>query len=450
MNKLLISFFSLFCIIFFIQEENIQFSDRVFFTSILIQILSIYNIFKNENIPYSLNKIFFLFSFFFFGVAPLVQFYKKISMWGMSLKESEYFYMNIIIIAIILCYSLLYNLLYKVDSRNKHFTSNKKSIPEKLSIKQTIFLVALSIISFLVVFTYNDYTIERMLIRGGEILDAFNIEEEESPTLGLIVNNFIRPLSMMCFLFYSLVKRRNKIVLCILALLAIITCFPLGMARFAAAALYIPVLVLLIPIFRRKNVFSLTFISGLLIIFPFLNNFRDLSADAQIEIKPDFEMFTEGHFDSYHNFGLIVSNDIITYGRQLLGVIFFWVPRVYWPDKPIGSGAYLADKINLIFNNVAANFFAEGYINWGLPGILLFVIVLAYITAKLDKLYWTDIIVSEKNNLYTITYVVLLGMLFFILRGDLLSSTAYTCGYLTAIYFVYKSINLINTKVVIK
>jgi hypothetical protein len=176
------------------------------------------------------------------------------------------------------------------------------------------------------------------------------------------------------------------------------------------------------------------------LIFPFLNNFRNFGEYTEIKLGFDFQMFLTGDFDSYQNFALIVSNDIVTYGSQLLGVIFFWVPRSLWPGKPIGSGAFVADKLNLIFSNISANYFAEGYINFGFLGIFIFLLLIAYLTAKFDKIYWTRII-NLNNNFLTILYLISLGMLFFMLRGDVLSSFAYTIGFILAALFVYKIVN---------
>jgi len=52
-------------------------------------------------------------------------------------------------------------------------------------------------------------------------------------------------------------------------------------------------------------------------------------------------MFVARDFDSYQNFAIVFFEDFITYERQLLGALLFWVPRSIWPNKPIGSGAFV-------------------------------------------------------------------------------------------------------------
>jgi hypothetical protein len=144
-------------------------------------------------------------------------------------------------------------------------------------------------------------------------------------------------------------------------------------------------------------------------------------------------MFLKADFDSYYNFAIIFSENIVTYGRQLLGVVFFWIPRSVWSNKPVGSGSYIADQLGFEFSNISANFFAEGYINFGLIGILLFAIVLAVLTSFMDAKNFFD---KSKSIFFTMMYLLFIGLLFFILRGDLLSSFAYTIGYSTSVFIV--------------
>lgn len=441
MNKLLIIFFSLLCILlmyFTAGGPFNNFSTSVFLTSIIIQLISINNIFSKEIQSYSLNKIFYLFSLFFFGIAPLLQFYNGASFFGArKITESEYYFMNILIIIILLLYQIFYNYFYKKNLKQKRINFVEKlQIDDKLNILQSILLILLSLFSFLLVYRANNSNILSMLFRGGDFKESV----EMSSVTALIIFRVFQPIAMMCLLYYISSKSKNVIVYIALIILALITCSPLGMARFSVAAMYIPLILLILPLIRKKNVFSIVFILGLLIVFPFLNNFRNFSG-SELTIGFDFEMFLQGHFDSYQNFAIIVSDNMVTWGRQLMGVILFWIPRSVWPNKPIGSGAFLADEQGFIFSNVSCNFFAEGYINFSFIGILLFIILLSFSTARLDKMYWT-VSAKDKYNYFNVIYYVLIGMLFFMLRGDLMSSFAYTIGFLFSIWLVNKVVKI--------
>lgn len=427
---------------FFAGNESIYFSNRVFITSIIIQIISIYNIFSKDEEPYSLFKMFFLFSLFFFGVAPLMQSFDNSKFWyKRPLFEEEYFFMNILIIFIIIFFKFFYQIFrksFKVKNKNRFIMNMTIS---SISHFKIFILILISIFSFFMVFASYNFSVAPMFVRGGELVAVAlkNVEEDSSPTKWLIVNNFVRPLSVMCFLFYAVSKRKKIFPYLILLSLALVTCFPTAIPRFAAAAIYIPVLLILFSYVRKKNVFSLIFVFGLLVLFPLLNIFRTYKDAEEFKFKLDFKMFTEAHFDSYQNFALIISNDIITYGRQLLGVMFFWVPRSVWENKPLGSGAFSAHELNFFYDNVATNFFAEGFLNFGFIGIIFFLTCISYITAKWDKIYWSrEGSGSTAGSFLTVIYTTSLGFLFFILRGDLMSSLAYMIGYFLSALLVFK------------
>ena len=82
-------------------------------------------------------------------------------------------------------------------------------------------------------------------------------------------------------------------------------------------------------------------------------------------------------------------------------------------------------------------FWGEGYINFGYFGVAMFTIVLAVFIARTDSKFW-NITVKQERNLDTILYYLLLGLLMFVLRGDMMSGTAYTCGIVCSYYFIKK------------
>lgn len=409
-----------------------HFSTRVYISSILIQILSIIFIFTFDKYPYSLKKIFYLFSLFFFGIAPLIQFYSRSSFYGgRELNESEYFKMNLCILVIILTFHFVYTFFYKIIRIKRYHYDDY--VVKKISPRQVIFLILLSLFSLGVTFYFLNFNLNKMFFRG--------VSGEEDTTsisspFAMVVMQTIRPISIICLMYYLLAPNKKKIIVGLLLLLAILTIFPTSVARFYAAAVYLPLLLVAFKFTKIKNLFSLMFMIGLLVVFPFLNNFRNYDVNQKIKFGFDFEMFATGHFDSYFNFALIYFEDIITYGQQLLGVFFFWVPRSVWPSKPIGSGALLAEKLNLSWTNISANYFAEGFINFGIFGILLFTIVIAYFAALIDKKFWV-LFINKENNFFKVLYFIILSMLFFTLRGDLLSATAFTVGFIVSYFFVF-------------
>ncbi len=134
-----------------------------------------------------------------------------------------------------------------------------------------------------------------------------------------------------------------------------------------------------------------------------------------------------------------VSENGITWGKQLFGVLFFFIPRAVWPDKPIGSGAYLAEKMNFSYDNIAMPIMGEAYINFSIVGIVLFAIFFGFICRGLDQVYWMKA-KNNDNGLLTHFYPVLIGYFFFMNRGDLMSSFAF----IVSLFFAFLTIHLIK------
>jgi len=123
-----------------------------------------------------------------------------------------------------------------------------------------------------------------------------------------------------------------------------------------------------------------------------------------------------------------------TYGRQLAGAFLFFVPRSIWQNKPVGSGHLVATEYLMVqhtmwFTNLSNSFPSEGYINFGLIGVLLFALMLAILSMITDEF--------EKHNDLRLVFAVFTSFhMVFMLRGDLMSSYAYLVGVLAAIFFV--------------
>lgn len=400
-------------------------------TFLIIAIWSLLAIFNKRNVSFSLYKIFYMFVFLFFAIAPYMQFANGTIFWirSGSFFNSDYEFTNIIILSILVVFEICYTIMYRffmVKSEKRPSDHNKV-----ISSKTRLLLLFLSLISLIITLYSKNWNLIPLFLRGGDFL-----ENNDVSSMDQIYNNYFRPLSFIIFLFYYHTVKRFDFFGIIFLTIAIFCNFPTGIARYNAAALYIPFLLVVLPRIRLKYYFNLILLLGFLIIFPFLNNFRNVSDKSDFKFGFDFEMFTEGHFDSYSSLLRVMKYDIFTMGNQLLGVILFWVPRENWSGKPIGSGAFMAKELGLSFSNISANFFAEGYINFGFIGIYVFAILLAFTTSFFDKKY----VSLKKNgrcmqsNDFDIFYFLLCGFIIFILRGDLLSSFAYASGFLSAAF----------------
>ena len=214
--------------------------------------------------------------------------------------------------------------------------------------------------------------------------------------------------------------------------------FPLGIARNAAAMYWAPVVLIHFKLFEKKNLFVLGMIFALLVIFPALDIFRRWSGHFVLLASLDY--LNTMNFDASQEFMTVIKTNIVTYGYQLLGVFTFWIPRSLWMDKPIGSGSFIAEKYGA-FGNISMPFFGEGYINFGFVGMIVFTLFLSWFCSKCDRLYWSRTKFSLDFRPY---YLVLIGAIIYIMRGDLLSSFSYTLATMFDIYVI----NIVTRKII--
>lgn len=389
--------------------------------NLLLIIWCAYRIFPFHYTPLSSDTITYLFIYIFLGIAPLYQFSKGISIWGgESIKAFDYFYVTLILIGAVLIYDIAYRItsgtiISQSNTLNKHY----------VFIKSKAFI--LCVISLIItLYAYRSYPILLIFREYNEdtriVFDAFS-----NTSLNLIYIICIRPLPIVVLMYYNLMHQKQTFFSFLILFIALITNFPLSLPRFYVAGLYLPLLFTYFKsLIRKPLLIKYLFIIGILFIFPFLNQGRTVNSLSELEIGliPDYDMFLTGHFDTFQNGLRVIRADFVTYGKQLLGVLLFWFPRSIWPGKPVGSGSVIADQFDLSFDHIALNYWAEGWINFGLPGTIIFSIILGVINAKLDIRFYK----TRATLIYRIIYYIYIGMLFFILRGDLISCVAYMIG----------------------
>ena len=430
--KYLYSLLTIILTTYIILSPGIKNSGGLEFLNICIAIICSVGLFSYEKNPFSMFKIFNIFFLFFFCIAPILQFKNDIHLLGTFFTEQDYILTSLYSLFIL----IIYDLVYIIKFANQSNTSNRIDqvlIPKVFIPKKNILLMLLisSTVCFCILWM-NNFNVISLFIRGGDAKEGVDV----SSIALLFLSNFLRPMPMIIFLYALLFNCKSKIILFLLFVFLVFSCPPTGVERFTVAAMYLPVLLQVFPPLKtRSHLFIIILVIGLLVVFPFLNNFRYYESGSKFQISLNFDQFLDLHFDSFSMFMRVLKDNVITYGRQLLGVLFFWVPRSVWPDKPVGSGYYIAETTDLGFENLSMPLFGEGYINFGIVGVIIFVVLLALFSAKQDFRYWNN----DSSNVCswnTIRYYIILGLLLFILRGDLMSSFAFLCGYLAAYYFL--------------
>lgn len=384
---------------------------------------------------YSLLDIYLIFMLLFFGYAPLLQYSSSDFPW----------YDDYLITDSLIMYMMFLVFLFTVLLLGAYFFGykrGKKQRISKISVRPFTLDIGfiLSIISTIIVVYFIG--VPDIFFRSTSELSVDN------SAIATIINNSIRGIPLIVLLLNMLyfnengkVYRKGQFI--IIVILFLLTHFPLGLPRYKFAATYISIFLIMKKQFSNKYAFKTIMIMGLIFVFPLINMFRYYDFNSLSNFTLNFVIYEDmfqGHYDAFSMFGRAISytNNVgIEFGKQLLTVFLFFVPRSYWPGKSVGSGYLIAENLGWVFKNVSMPFIGEAYLNFGIFGVVLFGLGLGYVMGILDKKidHLVDIKVTNPIIIY---YVLIIGFLFFILRGDLLSSFAYTIGYLLPLFILLK------------
>ena len=420
------------------SKEHVQF-DFIIVTTFAINIcLFMFKLISAaNNHPFSFDMMFWLFNLFFFGAAPLLQYLTNTYAWGLVPTGEEVLRVNLLVSI----WSVMYMVGRKVIVGNYYnFTASSTKTCEvqqkqhseyEYRIRNNALNVLLLISVLITVYNVIFVGLENLFFR------ETSTEDGQSQIMFLITVNVFKNIQLFtAVLFLLRAKSRWKIDFrTVIALVCfLISCFPTGLSRYMAASFYAGLMIIVLEKSRKGRWFSLVILGGLVLVFPALNIFRYANNMSDMDIihtlKVAFEnAYLEGHYDAHQ---MIISIHRYTqqigyeFFGQIIGALFFFVPRSIWPSKPVGTGHTVISGLDqYFFTNVSAPLMGEFYIGFGVIGIILGAIFLGLLLKKLDNKYW-----RENNPLSTIriVYPFSIFMFFFMERGDMLSSWAYLCA----------------------
>ena len=375
--------------------------------------------------PFSLVQIHWMFYLTMFVVAPYSQYLYDYSPWGFALSSDDYFITN----CVLLLWGCLFAFFSNCGGALKDLGSQKSfydSLP-KINGGVATRVFVFSLIATVVVVGLIGF--ENLFSRDTASVDL-------DKTAGILFNSCFRPMPVFAFvLLLARAKQQRKLspTLVVSFVFVILACFPTGMARYNMAFIYGGILILACgPLFEKKGLFPLLLLLGFLIVFPAANAYRhddftlamfgDALVDALVNLPSGF---CTADYDAYS----IVARTLRyvnefgpANGYQLLGVLLFFVPRVIWPEKPVGSGSLIASAQGQSFVNISSPLPAEGVVNFGVVGLILFAVFAAVACRFLDKRF------GDSSSVFRLFYPFACLLFFFMMRGDLLSSFAYSVG----------------------
>jgi hypothetical protein len=166
------------------------------------------------------------------------------------------------------------------------------------------------------------------------------------------------------------------------------------------------------------------FLAGMFVIFPLADAFR-FSGKAELKATNPIQALLSNDFDSFAqimNGYLVGAREGIVPGRQLFGVLFFWVPRTMWSHKPVDTAQYIADGRGYGFTNLSSPLWIEFYLNGGWVLLAVGMFALGFGLHRWDTRLDTQFDVYRMPGLLG---CILPFFLMIVLRGPLLQAATY-------------------------
>lgn len=366
-----------------------------------------------------------VFSMLFFYVAPIIQLYEAhgylvnffpVEIDGILLA-------NLFVFIFLSVFQLIY--VRKIKAAPKSLLSAPDA---SVAITVPIFIVLTLLMG-----VWGLYVVQDSRLLAGDIGEA-------GPSGFLILRHktlFMIPFFTAAFYMLNKKAKRNLLVLGVLVLCVMATKNIFLDRRNALGPLYISMVFFYFYWVRMsaRNVF-LVATPGLIIGFPILSIFINNKASTwgyMFTFSNVMDQisghFNDVHYDAWANIVAtltFVRENGLQMGNQLLGTLLFFVPRDIWASKPVSSGEMLGDYLlayyNLWFTNISFSYPAEGYVDFGILGLVVYSALLALYAKRLDWFAVNGTIVERISATYFAFY------LFFVLRGPLLPAVAYGVG----------------------
>ncbi len=432
---LFIIFFSIFFTFNSIQDVDRNYNFLIIATFFLNAIVILFNI-VIDKYDFSLNKVFWYFSFYFFFLAPFFQYISGYDCWGYNINEATYIKTNLLLLLWFIVYSYVH--FYK---KSKFFNIKApKIISEKRSVLN--FLTVCSIFSLL--FLIGNVGLNNMFAKSSNFITMGD------SSISALLTGIIRsiPLYSVLYSIYYFSKHRKGIFyVFLLLIITFIVDFPQSISRYMIGFVYIAILLAVLRKKLTSRKFDIILILIFSIVFPMFQIFKWYTFEQVLEkpsilIENSSKSYNNVDFDAYSMFSRTINytdSSGLKYGKQLSSSLFFIIPRKIWNNKPQPTGLVVAEAQNQFFTNVSAPLVAEGYIDFGIIGVIVYAIIVSIVITKMDLIYWNS---SDYNNRSLFYYFPLFGVLIFLLRGSMqpvvVSAFSFYVFYLLLHFFVLR------------
>lgn len=367
-----------------------------------------------EKSSYSLNKFHWYFVLIFMVLAPIENLIMNITHWGYSYNLDIVRYVNLLMLIWETVYFFSYKISHKI--RIRRYTYSTRIYISK---HEQIMLLFLSILSTIVMVLRCGFS--NLFIRDAAVFGT--------GTFAILFDYLFRSTPALVSAIFILQRKKyknisNALIFATL-LMTLILNSPIALSRFWSGTVYLGLALIIIPEnWIKGRRIDYIVIIGLLVIFPFFSYFKRFTLQQLFQQSIDINVFTvlsSDDFDAYSIFCKIVEytqREGFTWGSQIRSVIFFFVPRAIVNIKGQPTGELVFNYFNAFFSNVSAPIMGEGYIDFGIFGVITYAFAFAKILKSFDEKFWN----TKNSNEFTYYQIIepfLLGMTIFIMRGAL-------------------------------
>ncbi len=261
---------------------------------------------------------------------------------------------------------------------------------------------------------------------------------------GAIVNAVLLVLPFATAFLWLVIRRTQRLTVSdrgLMTAVLIMNCVvnnPIVQSRFWVATVYLALLAALLGSVNFARFAVPVSLAFLVIVFPFSDVFRHEGGDKTLKIQdPIFQLAAKGDFDAFPQLTAaqaLVERQGASNGRQLLSAAFFFVPRSAWAGKSVDTGTLLGEDNQLGNTNLSAPLWAEGYIDFGIPGVIAYLFLLGLALRRVDR--------RAASRHLGPAFSVLLGVYCFVLlRGSLLQSMGITVALMLVVVFCVRRVD---------
>jgi hypothetical protein len=376
---------------------------------------------RGEPRPFAI--IFWLYVYVWIGLSGLVQMISHMTPWLIPISTSAVWRGQVIVVVGLAVLEIGH--LFSTQDKSQH-RIGRQIIDSRVSI-----LVILSLITapiwFQLLGGFHTLFSNRQELKASVFGTSLTEPDQAGGGIKTVFSTipiFMALYAVIVTRRYRLLKKYSRLVLVLLMIFTFVLNSPITMPRFWVATI-LTALVFALPAVQKKPWGTRLVIIGALLLsialFPYAAYFRRSSGFKQPPgIVQTLE--TKGDYDSFQMIAAGVQytfEDGFRYGRQALGDVFFAVPRAVWPSKAEDTGVFVARHFQLIFTNLSAPLWIEGYIDFGFIGVIAIFFVYGLLMRRAD-----DRFVKGDSPFAQFIIPLLAGYTGILLRGPLLQAMA--------------------------